>query len=92
MLKITQLQVFCLCSLHALSLPQLQSCLALGGTHTFDGTSLSDGCTISMCLAQLAPATFTPQWKEKIIADTAGNWRLKVSHLGHLVENSLEYE
>lgn len=57
---------------------QLRSCLALGGTHTFDGTSLDDGLTIAQCLAQLAPATFTEQWKEKIISDTAGNWRLKV--------------
>lgn len=57
---------------------QLRSCLALGGTHTFDGTSLDDGLTIAQCLGQLAPATFTEQWKEKIISDTAGNWRLKV--------------
>lgn len=68
--KLVQSTVF----LHA----QLRSCLALGGTHTFDGTTLDDGLTIAQCLAQLAPATFTEQWKEKIISDTAGNWRLKV--------------
>lgn len=60
---------------------QLQSCLALGGTHTFDGTNLNDGLTISRCLSQLAPATFTAEWSQKIISETAGNWRLKVSLL-----------
>lgn len=60
---------------------QLQNCLALGGTHTFDGTNLNDGLTISRCLSQLAPATFTAEWSQKIISETAGNWRLKVSSL-----------
>ena len=64
---------------------QLQSCLALGGTHTFDGSSLSDGLTISRCLFQLAPTTFTAEWTEKIIAETGGNWRLKVSLLAREV-------
>ena len=36
---------------------------------------------IANCLVQLVPEYFTPAWKEKIISDTAGNWKLKVINL-----------
>ena len=45
----------------------------------FDEDTLSDGNTIADCLCQLAPEFFTPSWRSKIIAETAGNWKLRVS-------------
>ena len=61
------------------SLLQLENCLALGGTLTFDPSSVSDGNAIADCLVQLAPDYFTSAWRGKIISETAGNWKLRVS-------------
>lgn len=58
---------------------QLENCLALGGTLTFDPSSVSDGNAIADCLVQLAPDYFTSAWRGKIISETAGNWKLRVS-------------
>ena len=62
---------------------QLENCLALGGTLTFDPTAVTDGNSIADCLVQLAPDHFTAAWRGKIIAETAGNWKLRVS-VSHL--------
>ena len=45
----------------------------------FDDTSVNDGNAIADCLVQLAPDFFTPDWRSKIISETAGNWKLRVS-------------
>lgn len=58
---------------------QLENCLALGGTLTFDPSAVSDGNAIADCLVQLAPDYFTSAWRGKIISETAGNWKLRVS-------------
>ena len=57
---------------------QLENCLALGGTLTFDPSAVGDGNAIADCLVQLAPDFFTAAWRGKIISETAGNWKLKV--------------
>ena len=51
----------------------------MGGTLTFDPSSVSDGNAIADCLVQLAPDYFTSAWRGKIISETAGNWKLRVS-------------
>ena len=61
------------------SLLQLENCLALGGILTFDPSSVSDGNAIADCLVQLAPDYFTSAWRGKIISETAGTWKLRVS-------------
>jgi len=58
---------------------QLENCLALGGTLVFNPSSVSDGVAISDALVQLAPDFFTPNWRGKIISETGGKWKLKVS-------------
>lgn len=60
---------------------QLENCLALGGTLTFEPSTVSDGNAIADCLVQLAPDFFTVTWRGKIIAETGGNWKLRVSRL-----------
>lgn len=51
----------------------------MGGILTFDPSSVSDGNAIADCLVQLAPDYFTSAWRGKIISETAGNWKLRVS-------------
>jgi protein HOOK3 len=77
--------------LHDSLVKWLQSCLSLGGTHTFDGSTLSDGVTISRCLSQLAPGTFSAEWTEKIIHETGGNWRLKLNNLKKINKGILDH-
>ena len=40
---------------------------------------VNDGNAIADCLVQLAPDYFTSAWRGKIISETAGNWKLRVS-------------
>ncbi|CAI8020668.1 Probable RNA-binding protein 19 [Geodia barretti] len=78
--------------LHDSLVKWLHSCLSLGGTQcTFDGTSLSDGVIISRCLSQLAPATFTAEWSEKIIYVTGGHWKLRLNNLKKINKGILDY-
>jgi len=57
---------------------QLEGCLALGGTLVFDDDAVNDGASMADCLVQLSPDIFTPEWRGKIINETAGNWKLRV--------------
>ncbi len=45
----------------------------------FDDTAVNDGAAMADCLVQLSPDVFTPDWRGKIINETAGNWKLRVS-------------
>ncbi len=64
--------------MYFLLLFQLENCLALGGTLSFDEGSVNDGTAIADCLVQLSPVIFTADWRSKIITETAGNWKLRV--------------
>lgn len=57
---------------------QLEGCLELGGTLTFDPVEVNDGNALSECLVQLVPQFFTTSWRARIITETGGNWKLKV--------------
>ena len=63
----------------SLILGQLENCLALGGTLNFEPTEVNDGSAMADCLVQLAPDFFTVTWRARIINETGGNWKLKVS-------------
>ncbi len=65
---------------------QLENCLALGGTLSFDESTVNDGTAIADCLVQLSPDVFTLDWRSKIITETAGNWKLRVCTYSHIVQ------
>ena len=58
----------------------------------FNDTSVNDGNAIADCLVQLAPDFFTPDWRSKIISETAGNWKLRVSQTKTQYEKSFGWD
>ena len=57
---------------------QLEGCLEIGGTLTFEPRAVNDGNSMAECLLQLVPDFFTPSWRSRIMNETGGNWKLRV--------------
>ncbi len=54
--------------------------MALGGTLNFEPSAVNDGNALADCLVQLVPESFTHAWRARIINETGGNWKLRVSY------------